>query len=230
MQQGKAGKSVLIVLAALAIFSLLAYLGYSYVISGTRIREKRAREERQRRIKERLQPTEEKVPTQIPPSKEEPSPPPTAQETTTSYTNRRFNFSISYPKTWQGRESQNGDGITLTVPDEPKVLVRAYGFSSTSFSVSNLASDREEVERANHPDLAVVGSSETTIGGRRAIEKVWTYTAQPGDYPRNGLIRLRIVFLLRSDIGYTIEASATEDVFPKVERKFTDIINSFRLR
>jgi hypothetical protein len=221
MQQGRAGKSVLVVIAALAIFSLFVYLGYSYIISGPRTRDKAARE--------RLQPSKE-TPSKETPSKEAPPPPSPAAEETASYTNKRFNFSISYPETWKGRESQNGDGITLTVPDEPKVLVRAYGFSSTSFAVSNLASDREEVERANHPDLFTVESRETTIGGRRAIEKVWTYTAQPGDYPRNGLIRLRIVFLLRSDIGYTIEASATEDVFPKFEQNFADIISSFKLR
>lgn len=226
MQQGKAGKSVLVVLAALVIFGLLAYIGYSYMVGGAR--DKKA-EERQRLIKERLLRSKEAPPKETP-TKETPPPPSTTTTETTTYTNRRFNFSISYPKAWRGRESQNGDGITLTVPDEPKVLVRAYGFSSSSFSLSNLITDREEVERSTHPDLSVIQSRETTIGGQRASDNVWTYTAQPGDYPRSGVIRLRIVFLLRSDTGYTIEASATEDVFPKFEQKFTDIISSFKLR
>lgn len=216
--KNKATWFILAGLIFLLAAGLVVYLGYSYQIVG-----KKVAQDRQQKSKK-------------PPKKTSPSTGTQAEQPTTgtgewvTYANQRYGFRVDYPKNWQARESQNADGITLTVPDENGVVFRVYGFPTTVFSLAKLESDREASERAVHSDLSVVDKKEITVDGRPAIETIWTFTAVSADSPRTGSLRMHIVLAIKGEAGYAAEYVAEESVYSRFDTDFSNMVSSFKLK
>lgn len=217
-------KSTWIILAALLLLfvaGMTVYLGYAYQILGSKVPETSGR------IKPKSgTSTGTTSPSQTPGNVQ----PSTASADWVTYTNSRYGFRVDYPKAWQARQSQNGDGITVTVPGEDGVIFRAYGFATSTFSLAKLESDKEAAERSAHGDLAVIERREITIDERPAIEAIWTFSTQPSDSPLTGALRMHTAFTLKGESGYALEYIGEDNVYSAFDGNYTTMLGSFKLK
>lgn len=137
-----------------------------------------------------------------------------------TYTNQRFGFRVDHRSDWPASQSQNGDGVTITVPGENGVTIRVYAYPTETYSLEQVVKDRENSERTNQPDLTVLEQRDVTVDDHPAIEVLW----------RTGSTKMRNVYSLKGSAVYSVECSAEEGIFDKYNEEFTKIIGSFKLK
>ena len=129
------------------------------------------------------------------------------------YDNARFEFRILIPKSFHKQLSQNGDGITLTSPQNKNVEIRAWGSHNALFQTFE-----EEVAEIHKGEklLSIQDTHFQSIKGKVILME-----------EKNQKI-MRLVSL-HNEIFYGVECSAPTREFTRYQKLFENIIQSFKL-
>lgn len=154
----------------------------------------------------------------------------TGQADSSTYVNSRFGFKMNYPKGLAVRESANGDGATLSLPEHSDMSVRAYGFATTVMSMSEMAQQRVDVDRAERQDVVVTEEKNVLLDDHPAIDVTWTYTANAEDAPWQGTIKKRAIMTRKDDAAIVLETSGQSSAVSETQSTFSALIQGFSLR
>lgn len=139
------------------------------------------------------------------------SPSPSLTQTATtgdlvSYQNLRYGFSLKYPQSFSKQESQNGDGVTLTMND-PAITIRVYAsmnaLSQNLNEYLNWTRDNLSQDSTDQEDIKEILAEAIPLGTAEipAQERQWTFTKAD-----NGtLVLVDHVTFLKDDIFYNIQ-------------------------
>ncbi|KKQ18028.1 MAG: hypothetical protein US31_C0011G0010 [Berkelbacteria bacterium GW2011_GWA1_36_9] len=140
------------------------------------------------------------------------------------YQNSRYGFSLKYPQTFSKQESQNGDGITLTL-NSPAITIRAYASNNAlaqnldeylNFSRDNLFQETEGAEE--------VAANDMILGGVSAQERRWQYINSVD----GSKTIMDQVTTLKGDIFYTVQMVIGASAYSEYVPMFDEILKSYK--
>lgn len=149
-----------------------------------------------------------------------------SQSSWISYPNSRYGFSLKYPQTFTKQESQNGDGITLTL-SSPAITLRAYGSPNSSNETINeyLNAVRDDLFKGSE-GAEEIAANETTLAGITAQERKWQYI-NPIDGSQTVMDQ---VTALKNDNFYTVQMVIGYSAYSEYAPMFDEIIKSFSIK
>lgn len=147
-----------------------------------------------------------------------------------SYQNSRFGFSLKYPPNFTATESQNGDGVTLASPDNPKMTIRAFAsnnaLSQDLTQYLNWVRENLNKESSDLKNAEEILAEDATLSSMAAKERQWKHLPSA-----SGILTLiDQITTLKNDIFYNLELEIPFANYDESSAHiFDNIISSYKI-
>ncbi|MCI0339838.1 MAG: hypothetical protein L0216_01595 [Planctomycetales bacterium] len=153
--------------------------------------------------------------------KKEPPPPTVTMDT---YANKKHGFSFKHPKGGDWALSEpSSDSVTVTLGVTTDVEIVCEATASEEDFSDFLAKDRKEWKK--NPSFKLVSESDTKVSGMPARRIQSTYKE-----PIRGENQDITTHVKKGNWIYTLRAATSVKRFPKYEKRFEEVHNSFALK